>query len=323
MRKINKPYGLNALNDFTEILLYSANVKGVKRLSACVVGMPDTGKTETLLQYTHGKGFLIASDVTGYGLHQFLEEIKKKEIRYVVIPDVSRVLEGRGKAGEALISALNSLIEEGVYSIATYHIQFSTKKPVKVGFIGAFTITSFEENRNKWLQLGFLSRLIPFFLGFVKDDIALALECIAKEETSFHKKKISFSKTPKTVTISLDLKNELKKTALLLAKLNEDFTCFRSYKNLIAFAKAKAVKEGRKIVTKEDVTAVKCFVPFWFYPCGSDCDYFILKELPNTKENLVKRLGNHYKEETLNECVVSLARKKLIKKEKEIWELNY
>ena len=89
-RKIRRkqPYGLTALNEFVETILYSFNLKGHKPLSALIIGYPDSGKTESLMRFANSEGIYVATDFTGYGISELLRPIMSGQIKFILIQEI-------------------------------------------------------------------------------------------------------------------------------------------------------------------------------------------------------------------------------------------
>jgi hypothetical protein len=322
-------HGLNALNEFIQTILYSNSLKGAKPLSAIIIGLPDTGKTETIIQYSGSEGVFVASDITGYGVSTLLDQIAKKEIKCLVIPDISRVLEGRGGAGQTVISALNSVIEEGVHNIRTKFVTYdSGKEPVRVSLLAALTIASLNEKKKDWAELGFLSRVVPFYLNYTREDIEKSLDAILHQENVFEKKIVKFNGSVE-VEITQKQKKMLQGMASFIARVNHDFTSFRSFKNLIYLAQSHAIYRKKTIVEFEDMQFVRALIPFWFLYSkndefgGNDCQFYIIKNLPNSMMKVFEELKTKYSEKTLLENFESLKTKGIIKSESDNWTTVY
>jgi hypothetical protein len=290
--KYKKPYGLVALKEFAKTIILSRRVEGHKVLSALIVGLPDTGKSDLLLCFAPTKGIFVATDLTGYGLGQHLQDIVSGNIKFIVMPDLARMLEGRKSAGLQFIRGLQSLCEEGIFNVTTYHSRFYSPTPVRCGFIAALTSKSFGEEEKGWIASGFLSRVVPFFLGYTKEDIDKALGTIKNEEDVFQKESLDLTSPPINVIMTKGQKDYVELVAKFVAGVNQDFTCFRSLKNMICFTKAHAIYRGDTVVNMDDINFLESLIPFWYNPAkrGTDCDYYLLRSLPASIPELLSIL---------------------------------
>ncbi|HEX78221.1 MAG TPA: hypothetical protein G4O03_07425 [Dehalococcoidia bacterium] len=308
-----EPFGLSGLIEFIETILSSMALEGHDPLSAIIAGLPDTGKTEALLQYDATDGICVATDLTGYGLSRFLRDIQIGRIRYFIIPDFSKLLRGRGKAGDTVVSALISLCEEGIYNLSTFHQEFYSQTPVKCGFLAALTIDSYQTWRKEWRSLGFMSRLIPFLLGYNQEDIDGGLKTIRAGRNPFSKKALSLANKV-TIGITDSQLDQVERIAKFTATLNRDFTAFRSFKNMIGFVKSHAIVRGDDKVTAEDIAFLRACVPFWCDPAGDDAQFFIIRHLPATVNDLVSKLS--YSQSLVYNKLRELTSRRLVNKDK-------
>jgi hypothetical protein len=301
-------------------ILYSSKVADTKPLSAIIIGLPDTGKTEILMQASDMKGVSIQNYLTSYGLSTMLGKIQNKEIMTIIIPDFSRIIKGGSSPSENLMAALNSLIEEGVANITTYRTQFAMdkKKPVRCNMLTALTIDSYTKNKKSWIELGALTRMVPFFLGYTTDDIEKALNTIATNTLAFHNYPEPILEEQCEVEINAGQVSVLKQISGYIGKVNSDATSFRSFKNLKTLTKAHALAKGRTKVNQQDIDFVRSLLPFWFSQPGNDCEYYILQVFFDNPAktvtiSMIKReLENMYCEETLDECLHQLVMKRIL-----------
>ena len=320
---VKPPYGLNALSEFVETVILSICVQNSKPLSALIIGMPDSGKTEVLMQYNATPEIMIESDMTGFGLvNKILPLIAQGEIKYLIIPDLSKVLEGRGSAGNQLIATLNDMCEEGFTGSATFHSSFfHTNEPVKCPFITSLTEETFKTYKKPWKGIGFLSRVIPFHLGYNEEDIERALDTIEEGRQVFSPKKLDLKRREK-IESSNEMNSQIRRIMKLVARRNNDMTAFRSFKNMLSFAKAHALLRGEREVNEEDITFIRALVPFWYNPqVGSDCDYYIIRALPATTEELLRDID--YSKSFIYKRLKEMKKLEIIKEEAEGgWAVN-
>ena len=157
-----------------------------------------------------------------------------------------------------------------------------------------------------------MSRLIPFLLGYNEEDIDAALKTIRTGVNVFPKKRLDLD-SKLDVGITDSQLDEIESIAKFVAKLNNDFTAFRSLKNIITFVKAHAILRQRNRVETEDITFLRACVPFWCDPAGDDAQFFILRYLPATVQELVQKLP--YSQRLIYKKLEDLVqRKKLVSK---------
>jgi len=320
------PHGLNALTEFIGTILMSAYVKGGKRLSSIIISLPDTGKTETLMQYKGNEGVYFLSDCTAFGVIRFLlADIRSGKIKHIVIPDFLKILQRKPAVANELISLLNSLSEEGFIGSFTFNIQIFVDQPIICGFITALTTDEYDKIKKRWKKIGFSSRIVPFFFGYNSEDLQKAFNDILFGRNPFHQIALPIPSLPQEVSISDTHRLEIGKIAKFAGKINNDFTVFRTIRNMLTFVKAHALLKGRTQVTDEDVAFLRSLIPFWFCPIvGNDCDYYIIRTLPTKAPQIVQKLKGIYSKSLIYERLKELETKGVIKKDKNgVWHTNY
>lgn len=319
--KLEKPYGLNAELEFAKTIIASGWLKGCRPLSGLIISQPDTGKSESLMCFNGCKGVLVVNDLTAYGITRLIEDLKSAH--HLVIPDLLRVLERSPRVANEVISMLNIMSEEGLQRISTFNIQIHLEKPLRRGFLTSLTLEAFNRRRKHWRGIGFTSRPVPFFFGYNEEDLARARETIRRSEGVF--KPVSLKlKEPIEVDICDKYSQEIERIAVFMGSINDDFTAFRTLRNAITMAKARAALRGRSEVEEEDIKFMKAMVPFWFNPIvGNDCDYYIIHCLPARTGEIVRELEDHYSERTIYYRLEKLHEKKVIYKKDDVWYTTY
>ena len=286
-------WGLSALGEFIETILFSAYVRREGApLSGIVIAPPDTGKSEMLLRYRHNRGLYYITDATSYGIiTNLINDIVAGRINHIIIPDFLKVL-SRGKVtAREFVSLLNSLIEEGVTSIHTKFMNIPLLGRARCGFLSSMTVEEYNWKKKAWKSVGFTSRFIPFFFDYTKDDLERARADVLFERNVFEERTLDFPEKEVDVKMDEKYRVRLKDIAEFIGNVNRDFTYFRAIKRVVLFVKSHALLKGRVEVTDEDITFLKAITPFWYTGTGgSDCDYFIIRCLPCTREELIETL---------------------------------
>ena len=324
MRTTKKPRGLAAVEEFCKTILASAYVKGAKPLSGILISQPDTGKSETLLRFHGCKGVVVLSDATGYGLvKNLISDVASGKIHHIVIPDLLRILERSRRVAAEFIATLNAMAEEGFTGALTYNVTVITDRPLHCGFLTALTYDRYRRAKKSWRRIGFASRVIPLFFGYNNEDLEKARQDVLYERNVFEPVEMPVLK-PTEVRISDELRLEVKKVADFVARVNRDFTAFRTIRNMLVFVKAHALLHGRDEVTWEDIRFLKSLVPFWFDPIfGNDCDYFILCRLPATGPELVEKLRDIYSQATIYRRLRELRKRGIVKEQNGVYTTTY
>lgn len=158
----------------------SGFVLNARPLSCLLVASVGAGKTTSLIKLSQNNNILALSDVTPYGLSKLLGEIRLKKVKHLIIYDLVQPM-SRGRAVvNTLIGFLNSLIEEGIFKISTAFIEI--KEPIRLGLITCTTDFEIKDKRRGWLNIGFISRMLPISYDYTSTDIIQILEDLAKQE---------------------------------------------------------------------------------------------------------------------------------------------
>lgn len=318
-------YGLEAEQEYIKTILMSSFVKGHRSLSGIIISIPDTGKSESLMQYFKLPGLTFLSDATAYGiLSELLDGIKRKSITHIVIPDLLKILNRNYKVAKELVSTLNSLAEEGFTGTLTYNIKILMDKPIRCGFMTSITMGGYKTVKKMWKSIGFSSRIVPFFFGYNAEDLENAQESILNEEVVFTESQLQFPDEPRIVSFPDEYKAIIKKISNFVGKVNGDFTAMRTIRNMMTFAKAHALLRdiNANTVIKEDIKFIKSMVPFWFDPIiGNDCDYHIIQNIPAKSTELVDKL--QYSQGLIYERLKVLMLKGVLKEVNKTWETTY
>ncbi len=163
-----------------------------KPISLLLIGEAGLGKSRILSCIEQVSEASYVNDITPKYLVEFLEQVKKKEKKFLVIPDFISCTSHSKSTRNTLIAILRSMTEEGVTNLSDYHLEFKSDEPIRAGLITAITKSSQEEFARSWKRTGFLSRLLPF----------------------------SFNHSPTTRTRIMNDIDEGKKDTLSLVKIN-------------------------------------------------------------------------------------------------------
>jgi hypothetical protein len=313
------PVGLVAVEEYSKTILMSSRVKGIKPLSGILISYVDTGKSESLLQFQGNEGVVTLSDATSFGIvNNLISGISKGEISHIIIPDFLKITERSRRVASELVSLLNSLAEEGFMGSLTYNIKIVTDRPLCCGFLTSITIDKYQAVKRGWGKIGFSSRIIPLFFGYEKEDMEKASKDILHEKKVF--KKITLPEIePVEVDVKDDFREDVGRTADFTAGINNDFTSFRTKRNMLGFVKSHAVLRGDSQVKEEDITFLRSLVPFWFDPVfGNDCDYHIIQNASNTSKDIVEKLKDKYSQATVYRRIKELKTKGLLVENEDI-----
>ena len=317
------PPGLLPIAYTVELALYSAYVEPYDPLSLLIIAPVGSGKTELLKAYSVNKGTVLYNDFTAFGLTTLLGQIQAGIVKHVMIADLVRLTARGNPVWHQILLSLNTLIEEGVTRIDTFHIHFQSPTPIKAGVIAALTTDEWKARRKQWLRFGFLSRAVPISYHLAPEDIQRGEEQLYRSEQSFKPVKLNLPEKNVTVAVPEKYREALKRLGTIIAAVNQDETRFRSHKHVLAMAKASALREDRTEVSSEDVNLLKALSVLWLSPySGDEPSFRIMLMLPAKSTQLVDSLSQLYSPATIYRRLNYLEKLKAIRRIGEEWHPN-
>lgn len=190
MDEKNKPESENNLEikpliKLLKASIFSAYLKPDKSFSVIIVANPEMNKTTTIMRFSKIKSVTVHSDITYWGMmKEVFPKMKNEGIQTLIIPDLLKpMMKGRTTKSN-FISALNPLIEEGVYkfSMGFLNIDFGADGMHR-NLITSITPDFWHDNRRIWNQVGFSSRIIPFTYSYSNNFVNEVLNKIQNYET--------------------------------------------------------------------------------------------------------------------------------------------
>jgi len=227
-----------------------------KPISLLLIGLPGLGKSRLLSQLAKLKYVSYVNDITPKYLVEFLEQVKKGEKKYLVIPDFTNCTSHGKSTKTTLIAILRSMTEEGVTNLSDYHLEFKADKPVKAGLITAITNSSYREFNQIWKSTGFLSRLLPFSFDHsvsTKDRIMDDID--TKKIDQISKDIFKIKKRPQEITAPNHLLRQLRVYEQMLSK-STDSLPYRHQIQLNSITESLAILRGGTEIRQEDIDTI-------------------------------------------------------------------
>jgi len=227
-----------------------------KPISLLLIGKPGIGKSRLLSCLEKIAEVSYANDITPKHLVKFLEEVKKGEKKYLVIPDYTSCLSHSKATQKTLNAILRGMTEEGISSLKAYQLEFESDFPVRAGLITATTSSSYREFAVNWKKTGFLSRLLPFSFTHSYETRARILDEIdAKKADIIGSIKLRVERKPKNVVCDPALLSQLRAYSELLSKETASEP-YRHQIQLTSLPEAAAVLRGSSRVEQQDVETI-------------------------------------------------------------------
>jgi hypothetical protein len=213
----------------------------------------ESGKTELLSQFRENKGVQYLTDCTAFGLAKsVLPGILEGKINHIIIPDLLIPLSHSRDTSNNLIALLNALIEEGVINIQTFfHRAPPYKHPVRCGIITAIAKEEFEERKDYWGKLGFVSRCLTVTYSHSWETQHKVREFLAEDLKEHKPVTWVFPKSKQQITIPETIKQRIIKQMETSPAVKKSYA-YRLQLHLQRLMKARALANHREVVSEED-----------------------------------------------------------------------
>jgi len=180
------------LIDIISLSLQSAFVKNEQNgISLILISAPETAKTSSIFNFANLNFVGYYDEVTQKRLlDDFLPQVKAKQKRTLLIPDLINCIEKQRSTREQFLSIIKSGIDDtGIMKIETYHKHFDLReiglmkeiRGLRFNLITAITATSFNMIKRKLIATGLLSRFLPFTYQYPIDKVMKIFKMIETE----------------------------------------------------------------------------------------------------------------------------------------------
>ncbi len=250
--------GLEPIDEIIKLALYSAYIKDEEQpISLLICAEPEAGKTEETKKGTALDGVLFLSDASAYGvLREYGDALAEKKIRHIIIPDLRSPLSKRWETSHSFVAFLNSMTSEGIVEVRTYAMSKRYEVPVKCGVITCITPRELNDSRHKWLDIGFMSRLLPVSWSYSQASKVEIFKFIqSKGYTGDQAWEWEMPKEDVGVEMDPDLAGQLLPYTYEYAQARDTYG-FRYQKHLQRMLMASAIADGRAAVNQGDVDKV-------------------------------------------------------------------
>lgn len=246
------------LEEIISYALLTGYLKDETPASLLIIAEVESGKSELAKSFADNKGVVFPHDLTAYGIAKhYGKELQKGQIRHIIFPEFVHCLVRQRETVKTLLAFLNGLIAEGVQELHTFRTNLRLPQPINCGIICCLTSGEFDDWRNYWEKMGFLSRVLPVTYSYsrrVEDEV---FESIFREDYSKPRPvKISFPPHPVQVKLSHRVARRLNPTAKQVGNPIK-IRGFRPQMMLQKMVKARAISEGRDVVLQEDVRRIR------------------------------------------------------------------
>jgi hypothetical protein len=274
-----------ALEEIISLCIASAYLNGDNSVSLLILAKPESGKTQTLREFSVNDGVCWLSDITYTGLINLLDKVKEGLVKTILIPDMLKLFGKNVSVRSNFLTLLNELIEEGIKSIMTYDKTIDYPFFIRCNVISAITSTDFFQSRRLMGGIGFLSRVVPFSYKYSVDDVNEIFKLIMNGSNALEFKKLKLPKKKVKISIPMDLCERIKNNITLRVverfkrRVGEEAYGFRLQRNLQTLAKASALLNKRSEVIDKDVEKLEWLSEWINY------DFNVLKDKNAQKDD--------------------------------------
>jgi hypothetical protein len=246
-------------------------------VSLLLISPPEHGKTSIVVE-NKTSTVVNLSDMTGKGLRTIMRDEK---YTHLAILDLLMLVSHKDKVSQYVIANMNAVAEEGFFSEATPEGFTVRDKPIKRAFICCLTPDMSRDGRRMWNQIGFSSRMFPFFYVFSDDQKAKVRESISRESlrgpasTSgvvIHLENFRVPDKPIVVKLYKKFVQKIEDMAMLAAERLGDPNGFRRIKQFRALAAGHALYRTWKKpeVNQKDIDFLKKISKYISYTKGAE-----------------------------------------------------
>jgi hypothetical protein len=190
-------FHIEALEEVLETILYTGCVRDEIPVSIIIVGPSGIGKSKMLARY-QSSALRLTDSISSKGLYDIaVSDSEKKELRFLLMPDLNPTLSRKPTTVEAAVASLLSFTSDGTVRIDDGRERKECKHE-PIGIVTAATPEMYNKQAKKWFALGLRRRIIPLYFNY-------SLSTLGKLQTLVADDKIH-STPPVPVVINLKQK---------------------------------------------------------------------------------------------------------------------
>ena len=241
--------GTSLIETLVQAVALSHLVKGHQRVSLLLLAAPESGKT-TITKSAECKHVQPIAVISGRSVIREMKE--QKHVEYLLFNDMSAIRGMSVPAVNLLVSILNQVTqgERGLIAFAGKEREFIDRQ---VGIIACIPFTAFKDNRSRWREMGFVSRMIPFAYSYPADLVATIKDSIDEEAHANNTKKMPKARrAPVRISVPRPLVRRVRHLAD--ARAHEmGLLGIRLLNNYHCLIRAHALLHGRSVVAQDDL----------------------------------------------------------------------
>lgn len=247
--------GTKLVEEFVQSIAMTHRLKYYPRASALLIAAPESGKT-TIASAARSKHVSPIAVMSGRSI---LKEIKDNpDIEFLAFNDLTCIRAMSSGAVALVINILNQVTqdERGKVAFAGKDDVLMIERPV--GIIACIPHETLMDHRAKWMELGFVSRMIPFAYSYNAEIVATIKRVIGDGSHAKHKRprktmpKNASEREAVTVRMSANISRSVRalSDARALELKQIGIRLLTSYHSVI---RGHALLCGRRFVTESDL----------------------------------------------------------------------
>lgn len=167
--------GTSLIEALVQSVALSHLIAGRDRAGLLLLAAPESGKT-TIACAASAKHVTAISVITGRSV---LQEIANDDIEFLLFNDMAAI-RSLSKPTTALLITLLNQLTNGEKGIASFAGKDRIEITRAIGVIGCLPFSIFADQRAKWREMGFISRMIPFAYSYNAELVATIKNSIDK-----------------------------------------------------------------------------------------------------------------------------------------------
>lgn len=177
---LGKMYHIEAMEEVIETVLYTSCINQEIPVSIIIVGPSGVGKSKMLARY-QSEALKPTDSISSKGLYDIAVADAKKEVRFLLIPDMNPTLSRKQSTVEATVANLLSFTSDGTVRVDDGRSNKECKHD-PVGIITASTDDIYNKQAKKWFALGLRRRIIPIFFKYTRETLDKLQNLVMEEK---------------------------------------------------------------------------------------------------------------------------------------------
>jgi hypothetical protein len=174
-------FHIEPLEELIETVIHTGYIESENPVSIIFVGESGIGKSKMLSRY-RSPALRHTDSISSKGLYDIaVSDAEKKEIRFLLMPDLNPTLSRKPSTVEATVANLLSFTSDGTVRIDDGRERKECKHD-PIGIITAATPEMYNKQAKKWFALGLRRRIIPLFYRYTPSTLGKLQALVAEDK---------------------------------------------------------------------------------------------------------------------------------------------